>query len=53
MLSKDLGYDVVAEGIESKEQLEFLKNLKCINGQGFLFAKPVPPSELLPNCNFK
>lgn len=46
ILSQDLGYDVVAEGIENKEQLEFLKNLKCLNGQGFLFAKPVPSIEL-------
>lgn len=49
-LSQDLGYDVIAEGIESEEQLEFLKELRCLNGQGFLFAKPVPPNELMQNC---
>ena len=49
-LSQDLGYDVIAEGIESEEQLDFLKELRCLNGQGFLFAKPVPPNELMQNC---
>lgn len=41
-LAKDLKYKVVAEGIESQEQLECLKNYGCENGQGFLLSKPLP-----------
>lgn len=52
-LSQDLGYDVIAEGIENEEQLVFLKELRCLNGQGFLFAKPVPANELMQDCNCK
>lgn len=52
-LSHDLGYDVIAEGIENEEQLVFLKELRCLNGQGFLFAKPVPANELMQDCNCK
>ena len=37
-----LDYDVVAEGIESEDQLEALRTLGCENGQGFLFARPQP-----------
>ncbi len=40
-LSQNLKINVMAEGIETKEQLEFLKSLKCKFGQGFLFSKPL------------
>lgn len=42
MLAHDLEFEVVAEGIESREQLEFLKNYYCEAGQGYLFSKPLP-----------
>lgn len=34
--------EVIAEGVENKEQLEFLKNNDCDFIQGFLFSKPIP-----------
>ena len=37
---------VVAEGIETPEQAEALRELGCDIGQGFLFAKPLPAAEL-------
>jgi diguanylate cyclase (GGDEF)-like protein len=40
-LAKALDIDVVAEGIETQEQLEFLKDLGCEFGQGYLFAQPL------------
>jgi len=40
-LSKSLGYQVVAEGIETVEQEEFLRNHHCDIGQGYYFAKPM------------
>lgn len=41
-LALDLNYEVVAEGIETTSQLEFLKKYKCRTGQGYLLSKPVP-----------
>ena len=40
-LSHTLGLGVVAEGIETPEQLAILQNLGCDYGQGYLFSKPV------------
>jgi len=39
-LARSLGISVVAEGIETFEQLTELRRLQCDAGQGFLFAKP-------------
>lgn len=46
-LAKGLGKEVVAEGIETKEQLERLQSLGCGFGQGYLFAKPLVSSAIL------
>ncbi len=40
-----LGLEVVAEGIETRGQLDFLRALACQRGQGYLFAKPMPRDE--------
>jgi len=37
--------DVVAEGVETKEQLHVLQNFDCQEYQGFLFAKPMSFSD--------
>jgi diguanylate cyclase (GGDEF)-like protein/PAS domain S-box-containing protein len=46
-MAHHLNLNVVAEGVETEEQLVFLQQHLCDEGQGFLFCKPVPPSELL------
>jgi EAL domain-containing protein (putative c-di-GMP-specific phosphodiesterase class I) len=38
--------DPLAEGIETEEEWRFLAARGCAAGQGFLFSKPVPPSEI-------
>ncbi|RTE86580.1 MULTISPECIES: EAL domain-containing protein [Gammaproteobacteria] len=42
-LGKSLGMSVVAEGIESKEELAFMQEIGCDQYQGFVFAKPMTP----------
>jgi diguanylate cyclase (GGDEF)-like protein len=44
-MGHELDMEIIAEGIETHECYEFLKNLKCQYGQGYLFQKPVPASE--------
>ncbi len=41
MLARNLGMKVIAEGIETKEQLAQLRALSCEFGQGYLFSKPL------------
>jgi diguanylate cyclase (GGDEF)-like protein/PAS domain S-box-containing protein len=41
MLARNMGMDIVAEGVETPEQLAYLKSLKCEYGQGFLFSHPL------------
>ena len=40
-LARDLGIHVIAEGVETSEQLDSLRTLECEHGQGFLFSQPV------------
>ena len=44
-LGHKLGMRVVAEGVESEEQREYLQRNRCDEMQGFYFAKPLPASE--------
>jgi len=44
-LVQSLKIDVIAEGVETPEQLRFLRKLKCRYVQGYLFSKPVPAQE--------
>ena len=44
-MGKTLSLTVVAEGVETEEQLEFLRQRSCDEIQGFYFSKPIPPDE--------
>lgn len=44
-MTKALGLNVIAEGVETQEQLDFLFNRGCFAYQGYLFSKPVPLAE--------
>jgi EAL domain-containing protein (putative c-di-GMP-specific phosphodiesterase class I) len=41
-LARVLGMDVVAEGVETREQDALLRQMGCRYGQGFLYSRPVP-----------
>jgi len=44
-MAKSLNLRVVAEGVETTDQLEFLRSLKCDEIQGYLISRPVPADE--------
>jgi len=46
-VGSSLRLKVVAEGIETSEQLAFLRHHRCDIGQGYLFDKPIPSGQLI------
>lgn len=49
-MDKRLGIRTLAEGVETKEQAEFLKKSGCEKLQGYYFGRPMPFEEALKNC---
>jgi diguanylate cyclase (GGDEF)-like protein/PAS domain S-box-containing protein len=45
-MSRTLGLQIIAEGVETEAQLSILQQLGCESGQGYLFSRPLPPAEL-------
>ena len=51
-IAESLNIQTIAEGVETKEQVEFLKSIGCKYVQGFYYSKPLPVDEfekLIPN----
>jgi diguanylate cyclase (GGDEF)-like protein/PAS domain S-box-containing protein len=44
-LAHSLGIEVIAEGVETEDQVEALRHLQCREGQGYLFSRPVRSEE--------
>ena len=44
-MSRDIGLDIIAEGVETKEQAQFLSDCGCDSAQGFYYSKPVSQEE--------
>jgi EAL domain-containing protein (putative c-di-GMP-specific phosphodiesterase class I) len=51
VMARTLGLEVVAEGVEKVEQLEFLRTQRCDQVQGFLFSRPALASVLTTTLN--
>ena len=45
-LARVLGMDVVAEGVETRDQYRLLRQMGCRYGQGYLFSKPLPAADI-------
>ena len=45
-LAQTLDLDVIAEGIENAEQVDFLKGVNCNKAQGYLYSKPIPAEQV-------
>ncbi|MGO1453574.1 MAG: EAL domain-containing protein [Alkalibacterium gilvum] len=48
-----MNFKTVAEGIETMDQLLFLKENHCEYGQGYYFSKPILPAELIELIDIK
>jgi len=46
-IGHELGMRVIAEGVETQAQLDFLLAQHCDMAQGYLFSRPLPPQELV------
>ena len=49
-MAKDIGVQTLAEGVETREEYEFLKGIGCEKIQGFYFGRPDTPEEALNHC---
>ncbi|UWG98638.1 EAL domain-containing protein [Dehalobacter sp. DCM] len=44
-MAKAMGIETIAEGVETKEQIDILKGLECSQAQGYYLGRPVPAAD--------
>jgi EAL domain-containing protein (putative c-di-GMP-specific phosphodiesterase class I) len=47
LMARNMGIDVVAEGVETREQLDLLASFGCAKIQGFYYSRPLPLEEII------
>lgn len=52
-MAKELHMEIIAEGVETSEEYDFLRNLKCDLIQGYIFDRPLPETEFLERLNHR
>ena len=45
-MARELGMDVIVEGVETSHQLEYIRKIGCTIVQGFLLSRPLPENEI-------
>jgi EAL domain-containing protein (putative c-di-GMP-specific phosphodiesterase class I) len=50
-IAKILSFDIVAEGVETKEQLDIIKQLGCHQYQGYYLSKAMPADKVIDFVN--
>ena len=53
MMAKRLGMHTLAEGVETREQIDFLKKIGCEKIQGYFYGKPMPGHMIHAHLNQK
>lgn len=51
MMAKAIGIHTLAEGVETREQVEFLRSIGCEKIQGYYYGRPMPYELLLEHCS--
>ena len=46
-LAREFDLEVIAEGVENKNQVDILREMGCQTAQGFLYSKAIPEQEML------
>ncbi|MCR5672073.1 MAG: EAL domain-containing protein [Butyrivibrio sp.] len=52
-MAKDIGLNTLAEGVETREQVEFLKSIGCGRLQGYYYGQPMPLDEMITHLRKK
>ena len=45
-MGQNMNFEIIAEGIETQKQLNYLLENNCIYGQGYLYSQPILPHEI-------
>ena len=46
-MALDLNMEIVSEGVETEEQAQFLRSIKCPIAQGYLYERPLPEKQFV------